>query len=622
MREEAFAKDDNLIKLETTSKYNPLLNTDIRFFTSDVGTAVLNFLVTKNDKPFEVGPSNADASIVLETENYGTETGAYISDDLTFADPINGRFSYVLPERLLKYDGKVYGQVYFRQNGNGNIIVERKFSFTISNDLISDFDGETKLIYIKTLKDMTDNLQQDVLKIKKSLGEAATIVGNIEQKTSEGLLRIETKTNEHIQFITIEQSRIEKEFKEKTDGFLQSVDIKKTELNQELNRVEKKISDSDLVKVGDTVEYQKSKLTTDEGLAIEVTNESLRSILERTQTTKLMHVSNATDAPSFHAETPNVEQNVPSDVTEIAGHEITINDNYIDSKVTEGSSTTSSGFLAIYRSENNGHATWKPDDTNEIYTCFYKNGLWFDWYKINDEGITRRYIEGLFATAKGTSIEYTDSKLEALNWQKHRLSESNGESIKVDLNYAQSNLINLLSGNYYGINIPDLPSNMTVTEGFIRVTVKNAISKLFEYTPIGTHDTYVRVLNNSNLSSWNAANGIKKNVLFEGSANGVGTDIALTDDYTKYDILFITGVYPGGQINEFTLTSMTTSIILSKNNIVDADGNGGGAYEAIISKVNGRTLKITNDVFYDLGLQKASGANANKITVNKIVGIR
>ncbi|MBR9438455.1 hypothetical protein HBR41_09505, partial [Staphylococcus aureus] len=54
--------------------------------------------------------------------------------------------------------------------------------------------------------------------------------------------------------------------------------------------------------------------------------------------------------------------------------------------------------------------------------------------------------------------------------------------------------------------------------------------------------------------------------------------------------------------------------------VVDSDGNGGGSYECLITKESGTTLKIDNDVYLDLGSKTGSGANANRVTINKIVG--
>ncbi|MBR9102941.1 BppU family phage baseplate upper protein, partial [Staphylococcus aureus] len=79
-----FSKDDNLIELQTTSQYNPVIDTNISFYESDRGTGVLNFAVTKNNKPLSISREhNAMTSIVLKTDDYNVDRGAYISDELT-----------------------------------------------------------------------------------------------------------------------------------------------------------------------------------------------------------------------------------------------------------------------------------------------------------------------------------------------------------------------------------------------------------------------------------------------------------------------------------------------------------------------------------------------------------
>ncbi|MBR9503924.1 BppU family phage baseplate upper protein, partial [Staphylococcus aureus] len=92
-----FSKDDNLIELQTTSQYNPVIDTNISFYESDRGTGVLNFAVTKNNKPLSISKHNehVKTSIVLKTDDYNVDRGAYISDELTIVDAINGRLQYV-----------------------------------------------------------------------------------------------------------------------------------------------------------------------------------------------------------------------------------------------------------------------------------------------------------------------------------------------------------------------------------------------------------------------------------------------------------------------------------------------------------------------------------------------
>ena len=106
-----FSKDDNLIELQTTSQYNPVIDTNISFYESDRGTGVLNFAVTKNNKPLSISKHNAMTSIVLKTDNFDDEHGAYISDELTIVDAImDDAIRY--PKRVLKNTGRVHAQAY------------------------------------------------------------------------------------------------------------------------------------------------------------------------------------------------------------------------------------------------------------------------------------------------------------------------------------------------------------------------------------------------------------------------------------------------------------------------------------------------------------------------------
>lgn len=227
MTRDNFSKDDNSIELQTTSKQQNLGNTNIQFYNMDSGTAVLNFIVTKNDRPFEIGPSNAKASIALKTSNYTVENGVFISDDLTFVDPINGRLSYTLPDSILSYTGTVHGQVYFAQNGSSNVIVQREFTFTVANDLISNIHATTKLTHIKTLNDITESIKDEVDLIKNSLSGGRDVVEGINNTVSDGIAQLEHKQNETVELITTLENEKSSIFAEKVDGFLSEVESKK-----------------------------------------------------------------------------------------------------------------------------------------------------------------------------------------------------------------------------------------------------------------------------------------------------------------------------------------------------------------------------------------------------------
>lgn len=109
--------------------------------------------------------------------------------------------------------------------------------------------------------------------------------------------------------------------------------------------------------------------------------------------------------------------------------------------------------------------------------------------------------------------------------------------------------------------------------------------------------------------------------LFEGTANGVGANLQLNDSLDNYIVLYVYVSFPGGTVPVLASPFGTKNMPIQVNNVVDADGNGGGQYECILNKTSRTLLKITNDVYYDTGTQTGSGANANKITINKIIGV-
>ncbi|HDZ6554689.1 phage baseplate upper protein [Staphylococcus aureus] len=600
-----FSKDDNLIELQTTSQYNPVIDTNISFYESDRGTGVLNFAVTKNNRPLSISSEHVKTSIVLKTDDYNVDRGAYISDELTIVDAINGRLQYVIPNEFLKHSGKVHAQAFFTQNGSDNVVVERQFSFNIENDLVSGFDGITKLVYIKSIQDTIEAVGKDFNQLKQNMADTQTLIAKVNDSATKGIQQIEIKENEAIQAITATQTSATQAV---TAEFDKIVD-KEQAIFERVNEVEQQINGADLVKGNSTTNWQKSKLTDDYGKAIESSEQSIDSVLSAINTSRIIHITSATDAPTFKdigtLETPK-EDGVDD------GSEVSATTNTLGK----------SGLLVVYVVDNNtARATWYPDDSNDEYTKYKIGGTWYQFYKKVDEELTKKFVEETSNNALNQAKQYVDDKFGTTSWQQHKMTEANGQSIQVNLNNAQGDLGYLTAGNYYATRVPDLPGIVESYEGYLSVFVKDDANKLFNFTPSNSKKVYTRSITNGRLDSqWATPNEHKTAVLFDGAANGVGTRINLTEAYTNYAILFISGTYPGGVIEAFSLTSIPNAIQLSKTNVVDSDGNGGGSYECLITKESGTTLKIDNDVYLDLGSKTGSGANANRVTINKIVG--
>ncbi|HIH0634909.1 TPA: phage baseplate upper protein [Staphylococcus aureus] len=600
-----FSKDDNLIELQTTSQYNPIIDTNISFYESDRGTGVLNFAVTKNNRPLSISSEHVKTSIVLKTDDYNVDRGAYISDELTIVDAIDGRLQYVIPNEFLKHSGKVHAQAFFTQNGSNNVVVERQFSFNIENDLVSGFDGITKLVYIKSIQDTIEAVGKDFNQLKQNMADTQTLIAKVNDSATKGIQQIEIKQNEAIQAITATQTSATQAV---TAEFSKIVE-KEQAIFARVNEVEKQINGADLVKGNTTTNWQKSKITDDYGKAIESSEQSIDSVLSAINTSRIIHITSATDAPSFKdigtLETPK-EDGVDD------GSEVSATTNTLGK----------SGLLVVYVvDDSTARATWYPDDSNDEYTTYKIGGTWYQFYKKVDEELTKKFVKETSNNALNQAKQYVDDKFGTTSWQQHKMTEANGQSIQVNLNNAQGDLGYLTAGNYYATRVPDLPGSVESYEGYLSVFVKDETNKFFNFTPANSKKVYTRSIINGRLDlQWTVPNEYKKAVLFDGAANGVGTTLNLTESYQNYSLLVISGTYPGGTFAEVSLTSMPNSIVISKTNLVDSDGNGGGLYECSVSKTSNTTFRIDVDILYDIGKSAGSGANANKITIKRIEG--
>ena len=239
---------------------------------------------------------------------------------------------------------------------------------------------------------------------------------------------------------------------------------------------------------------------------------------------------------------------------------------------------------------------------------------------------------------------------ESKEWQKYKLTEEDGNRISKE----GLDLLNLDTGYYETWNAVNGPIDGTADTFEVNVTTGSSGQKTIVANQSNLNKTFINTIHTDGqdrgwkelislplgeeIETQNSAESranetltdanqytdkqLSKQhaVLFEGSANGVGTNIKLTDDYTKYKMLFISGSFGGGDFTQEYSTYLSEKIVIQKTNVSDANADGGGHHELIIEKINNTELKITNDVFYDFGDNKGSGPNANRFTIKYIEG--
>ncbi|KYH14873.1 hypothetical protein A0131_08805 [Staphylococcus kloosii] len=261
-------------------------------------------------------------------------------------------------------------------------------------------------------------------------------------------------------------------------------------------------------------------------------------------------------------------------------------------------------------------------------------------------------FEAFKSSVNGSGLVTTgDSK----SWQKVKLTQDTGttlydSNLRLDFNNEEQ-LSSLGVGTRYIASPLNPPNGTTANNGWLTKFDRGSI-KYLEFRPYNSAQIFIKRYYNS-WSDWELAtpdyskietiqgsqdkattaeNNAKvytdtkmlndKTLIYNGSANGVGTDLNLSETLDNFVFLFIYGSANGVYFTATGNPMDNYNITVSCTNVIDIDGNGGGHYEALLSKTSRTKLRITNDVYFDFGSGVGSGANANKITINKIIGVR
>lgn len=472
------------VKLETTATYQPLSDLNVRFWSQDKNTAELRFIITRNKFPLSLSKENVKVIIALESG-----TSFISSDDFIIDSEVEGVARYIIPTDFMRVASNVTGQVYVTTLDREEVIVERQFKFTVSDDLLSDYPSEDKLRYIKTFDDLRTEISSRVSKLESDMETMEDYVTQVQDTTQEGITALSTLIQQKQDAYNTNHTAKMKELNDKGSEYSTKFDDDKVYMDEKLEAFKESVTGSGLVTQGEAQSWQKYKLTDDSGV-LPIVN--LRGDLEALQA-----LPSGFYYRSF----------VP---------------------ITGVGQTSSTGFVTVW--ESNGgqvkNISFKPYNSTQEFIMRYYNG-WSGWENKFD-GLEKSIDSQAKAnTAESNAKVYTDEKV------------------------------------------------------------------------FNLHTT-----------------------LFEGSANGVGSTIPLTETLDNFIFLYIYGKFDGGYFAETGDPSESNNIVIDRTNIIGTDGAYATVFECVIQKVNRTQLKITSDTYHGVNSGNGSGADANRFTINKIIGVR
>ena len=360
------------IKLETTATYQPLSDLNVRFWSQDKNTAELRFIITRNQFPLSLSKENVKVIIALESGS------SFISsDDFIIDSEVEGVARYIIPTDFMRVASNVTGQVYVTTLDKEEIIVERQFKFTVSNDLLSNYPSEDKLRYIKTFDDLRNEIASRVSKLESDMETMEDYVTQVQDITQEGITSLTNLIKQKQDAYNANHTAKMKELNDKGSEYSAKFDDDKVYMDDKFQAFQESVNGSGLITTGQSKDWQKYKLTLDNGTPFALTGFDFNDI----------------------------------DSLETGNY-------FLNTSYNSPFKFTSYGFLKIEKASNNSKkAIATSGNSNQYYVKYKWNGEWSDWEElITAKDVTQ--IETLTGSqskanvAENNAKVYADSKVD------------------------------------------------------------------------------------------------------------------------------------------------------------------------------------------------------------------
>ena len=323
------------LKLETSAHYVPIGKTNIVFYDSDIGTADLVFYITRNKRPLEVSNENVDCYVILKAKD-----GSYIVDKMYVEDPLNGKVRFTIPKEFLSHVGNVKGQVFIAVHGKEDIVTEVEFSFNIKENIVSGIPSVDKVKYIRTFDELRERIEERVIKIEEALENGDDYVAQMDSTFQSGMKSLNDRSTQVINEIKTLSDNHKQELNILKDSSITELDTKATQIK----------ADVETLNNYDTTNWQKSKITDDNGYIRMITSPDL----------------SATTLDNYFTKTEKI---------------------YVTTPKNSPHTTSASGFIDVtFRTGGYGILTFQPYNSNLIYMTRRVNSpTWTDWVLMTPE---------------------------------------------------------------------------------------------------------------------------------------------------------------------------------------------------------------------------------------------
>lgn len=257
------------VNLETTANYQSLSNLNVQFWDQDKGTAVLQFKITRNDFPLSLSKENVEVFIKLESGvNYIVDSTEVVDGGFVITDELNGFVSYTIPTEFMTVAQSVTGQVYVATKDHEEVVVQRKFRFEVAEDLLSTIPASEKLKEIKLFAQLRDEVSDTMAKLNEDFANMQDYVTMVNQAATDGVNQLNTLSEGKLLEYNNNHTEKLNEMTITGDNYTSQLVEDKNYVDAKISEFEQKVMDSDVVTEGEASNWQKYKLTRDDGYTL------------------------------------------------------------------------------------------------------------------------------------------------------------------------------------------------------------------------------------------------------------------------------------------------------------------------------------------------------------------
>lgn len=180
-----------LFNLKSEPYLRPISDLGVGFYNLDENTAILRFQLSNAKGPLLIHENNLTAYAYFESSN------GSVSDviELEIEDSFNGIVTITLDKEFLQASTstKVKGQVYIGVNNvDGNpeyneVAVFREFTFEVADALINKISSFTKIEYIRMFDQLKMRIEQKVRDIEEAIANGADYVAEMKAVLQQGI---------------------------------------------------------------------------------------------------------------------------------------------------------------------------------------------------------------------------------------------------------------------------------------------------------------------------------------------------------------------------------------------------------------------------------------------------